>query len=479
MILIAAIIGCLFVYFLLVKPEVIAVLFFTLTIADINFSVAGLPLNVRAMVGIAVFARILIPDNKAEVPSFLFNDVRMVIPLLLHMVLITEIYDLLTFEYIKTSALTFIAVYTGYHFYHRRGDALILKISLLLAGLICFSDLAYTYAVYGSFPVQRIYMDLLKIPINYDKYGNIVEIINHGFYGLICGLSFVFILADYINNPKSNKYLLILLPLMFLGVLMSTSRSALLGIAGLSFFLIAAAMRHQERGQRAYFVILLIFGSLMTALVVFTSLVTLFNLDTKFIENIALRLVDEPINVLNKHLGLSYNVNALDAMEWRTEASSDALSAFLDLKFREEFFGIGYWGYVTRDLGHTNLPPHNGLLMLLIEFGIVGLSIWCYLMYYIAKKSFNLFGSLQNLLACIIFIILFSLANNAELTGSIMFLFVGAIFAQNMIGSETRREEDEDEADEVEKRDEEDEDHPAPYPGAKPALTPHRIKTTP
>ena len=36
------------------------------------------------------------------------------------------------------------------------------------------------------------------------------------------------------------------------------------------------------------------------------------------------------------------------------------------------------------------------------------------------------------MLIAIIFIILFSLANNAELTGSIMFLFVSSLIAENL-----------------------------------------------
>jgi hypothetical protein len=144
-----------------------------------------------------------------------------------------------------------------------------------------------------------------------------------------------------------------------------------------------------------------------------------------------LRLIDEPIAVLNKHLGFSYNANSLDAMEWRTEASADALEAFLNLKFVEQFFGIGFWGYVTRNLGHTNLPPHNGLLMLLIEFGIVGTLFWAAMIYSFLKKSFTVNDMTSPMAVSIIFIILFSLANNAELTGSIMFLFISTLIAEN------------------------------------------------
>jgi O-antigen ligase len=273
---------------------------------------------------------------------------------------------------------------------------------------------------------------LLGIPETLNERGEIVEAINWGFYGLICGMSFVVLLADYINGKLDNKLALVAMPVMFLGVLMSTSRSALLGVAGISFFIIAREFNHQARWKRAASLLMIIFSALVISLIVFMSIQSLFNLNTDFMDEIALRLIDEPIAVLNKHLGLNYNVHALGAMEWRTEASSDALGAFLNLKTGEEFFGIGFWGYVTRNLGHNNLPPHNGLLMLLIEFGIVGLVYWSLMIYSYLAKSFRVSDMTSPMSVSIFFIILFSLANNAELTGSIMFLFVSTLIAENI-----------------------------------------------
>ena len=431
MLLIAVILGSLFLYALIVKPEYVAVVFFTITIADINASVEGLPINIRALLGLALFARTLMPMKMEDYDTFFATPAKYILIFLLYTMTLSEFYDLLTFEYTRTCALTFISAYTGYHFFFRYNDTRLLKISLFFAGLICFSDLVFTYAREGEFPVLRVYKFLLGIPETLNENGQIVEVINHGFYGLICGMCFTVLLAEFINGKLAAKAALILLPVMFLGVLMSTSRSALLGVFGISFFIIAREFNHQARWRRAASLIMIIFSALFVSMIVFMSIQSLFEMDTKFMEEISLRLIDEPIAVLNKHLGLNYNVNALGAMEWRTEASSDALGAFFDLKTVEEFFGIGFWGYVTRNLGHNNLPPHNGLLMLLIEFGIVGLAYWCIMIYSFLVKSFRVNDMTSPMLIAIVFIILFSLANNAELTGSIMFLFVSSLIAEN------------------------------------------------
>jgi O-antigen ligase len=84
---------------------------------------------------------------------------------------------------------------------------------------------------------------------------------------------------------------------------------------------------------------------------------------------------------------MNYNANALEAMDWREEASADAFAAFMNLSSLEQIFGIGYWGFIVRDLGHTGLNPHNGFLLLLIETGIVGLLIYVILVASIIKRS--------------------------------------------------------------------------------------------
>ena len=105
-------------------------------------------------------------------------------------------------------------------------------------------------------------------------------------------------------------------------------------------------------------------GILFLSLFLFTTLQSYFSLESDFIERISQRLIDEPVAVFNKHLGMNYNANSLEAMDWREEASADAFNAFMNLSTLEQLFGIGYWGFIVRDLGHTGLNPHNGFLLL-------------------------------------------------------------------------------------------------------------------
>ena len=424
--------GALFVYVLITKPEIIAVLFFTITIADVNFELGGLPLNARALVGLALFGRTIISKKNTGQAGFLSNaKILLIVGFTAYTFLVTAFNDLITAAFIKQSFLTLIAVYCGYFYYMKRGDMLYLKISLILAALICFLDLGYTYSAFGEFPVQRVYHMLLKVPIEYDEDGKILEIINHNFYGLICGTSFVVIINDFINQKSPNKLILLLLPIMFLGVLMSTSRSTLLGIIVISIVLIARELKHRERAQKAMLLITMAIGILFLSLFLFTTLQSYFTLESDFIERISQRLIDEPVAVFNKHLGMNYNANALEAMDWREEASADAFAAFMNLSSLEQIFGIGYWGFIIRDLGHTGLNPHNGFLLLLIETGMVGLLIYVILVASIIKRSLKVNNNIPPLVTTLIFIIFYCIGQNGELTSSITFLFIATLIAEN------------------------------------------------
>ena len=424
--------GAIFLFVLITKPEIIAILFFTITIADVNFELGGLPLNARALVGLALFARTILSQRNTGQAKFLSNsNILLIIGFTVYTVFVTAFNDLVTPAFVKQAFLTLIAVYCGYFYYMKRGDMLYLKISLILAALICFFDLGYTYSAFGEFPVQRVYHMLLGLPIEYDEDGKILEIINHNFYGLICGMSFVVILNDFINHKSPNKIILLLLPIMFLGVLMSTSRSTLLGIIVISIVLIARELKHKERTQKALLLITLAIGILFLSLFLFTTLQSYFSLESDFIERISQRLIDEPVAVFNKHLGMNYNASALEAMDWREEASADAFAAFMNLSSLEQIFGIGYWGFIIRDLGHTGLNPHNGFLLLLIETGLAGLLIYTFLIASIIRKSLKINDNISPMVTTLIFVVFYCIGQNGELTSSITFLFITTLIAEN------------------------------------------------
>ncbi len=419
-------------YLLVVKPEYIAALFFTITIADINFEVGGA--SFRAILGILLLARTIIPDKKTEYPSIFSTNAFYIFLLILYATLVTIAYDLATITFVKITGQVIIATFCGYHYFMRKGRYDLLKISLIISGLICLGDLAYTYAVVGTFPVQRIYESLLGITQDVNENGDFIEKINHNFYGQICAMCFVFLLHEYVTNTdkKRDQTQLIILPLMLLGVLMSTSRSSLLGLIGISIFQLRLMIKSGQNATKAIRVVMIMASALILSFLLFSVVKDSLNLRLDFVDRISERLIDEPLAVFQKRLGLNYNAQALDAMEWREEASANAFEAFLRLKPIEQIFGIGYWGFVERNLGHTHLPPHNGFLLLLIENGIIGFAIYILLVFAVIRISNRTLPSSSPIISVIIFMFLYCVGQNGELTNGTTFLFLVTLIGQSV-----------------------------------------------
>jgi O-antigen ligase len=118
-------------------------------------------------------------------------------------------------------------------------------------------------------------------------------------------------------------------------------------------------------------------------------------------------------------------------MDWREEASKDAFNAWLNLPFHEQIFGIGYWGFVVRDLGHSNLPPHNGILFLVFDSGLIGLSMYFFLVLTVIRRSLVINTVIPPLVTTLLFVIFYCLGQNGELTSSITFLFIITLIAEN------------------------------------------------
>ncbi|HEU4573722.1 MAG TPA: O-antigen ligase family protein [Chitinophagaceae bacterium] len=412
----AALFGITLIY----KPGYIAVLLFTMIIADINIEMSALPLNVRAIISLALFARIIADSVIKNTPSFFSNRLSLLIFLyLVYTLLISVPYNLFTIELLKISLISLLSAFCGYYFYWKEGDYNLLKQSIILSGLICFADLVYTYKVYGGFPVRRIYSAYI---------GTLVES-NWNFFGYICGIAFVFILNDFVYGKLKYKITILIMPVMLLGVLMSTSRSALLGVLVITIGLGWSTMRSREHISKFLNLILIGLFSFFIILSLFNGLKNNFNLSSSFSDKIMSRIIDEPVAVINKNLGYEYNASALGAMNWREEASGNAFHAFLNLTPLEQICGIGIGGFLYRNLGY-GLNPHNGYLLILFETGLIGFLLYSILIVSLAVQTKQA-ANHSSILSSIFFVLVYCIGQNGEMTSTLIFLFIGTLMAQN------------------------------------------------
>ena len=426
-----------FLYALLKRPDWLAILFFTVAIADINFDPPGSPLNFRTLICLVLFFKVISDKFRPPDPTFMNTPASLyVIAFLAYVIFITWYNDLLTATLVKELLLSLMCVYLAFYYFMKEGGYRIFKISLVISGFVCLADLAWTYKQgYGLF-IQRVYY--LFVPA--------FEVINHNFFGYICASAFVFLLGDYLAKKENNKWNLWLMPFMFLGVMLSTSRSALLIMVIISVVLIARGLLSREDNTRAYRLIVVSFSCLVLCIFMFPLLSGLFGLDNEFLETITGRLIDEPLAMLNRALGKNFDVQSLDSMDWRSEASDIAINAFTKvISPGERIFGIGNDGFMDRGLGYMGTyAAHNGILLMLIEFGIIGFTMFHLFLIYLVVKTTRR-GYFSPLSVVLVFIFLYVISHNRETTSLFAFLLMGTMAAEGVYEPQEEFVEEEEE----------------------------------
>lgn len=415
--------GAFIIYALIYKPEMIVILLFTFVIAQINIY------NLRPLLSLALVARILIDRSKQfRYPPFFSQPVvKVFIIFLLYGLFVSFWQNIFNTDLFKEYVYTVILTFCVYYYFFRLGNYNHLKMALIFAGLICFSDLAYTYVVYGSFPIHRIVNEIGGMPQNLSE-EELDAMANWNLFGQVCGMCFVFVFQDYIRNRAANKISFLIMPVMLLGVMMSTSRSAIMAMLIVSLLIILNGINFSEHKRRLAKIGAFVTGAALVITLLYATMGKYINLDSKFIDDITNRLTQEPVAILKRAMGQSYNINDLGSMDWREESSENAYAAYMNLPFNEQLFGIGIRGFEVRNIGH-GYNAHNAFLLLLIENGILGTLIYFIIIAGTIVQSI-LKKNMSPSLGVICFILIYGLGQNREWTGWTTFLFVFCIVAE-------------------------------------------------
>jgi len=425
--------GIFFLYALAKKPDLIALLLFTLVVADVNFDLAGgIPL--RTTITVILFVRIFGEQSSSGYPGFFSNSLTWhLIFFLGYIALVSMMNGLLKVALIKEFLLSCVSASLAYYYYFKKNGHWLLKNAMILGGLICLADLAYTYAIYGGFPVVRLYYSFTPR----------FEYNNHNFFGYICGTCFVFLLSDYLTARTANKYTLWLMPPMFLGVLLSTSRGALVAMIIMTVFLLGKGLMSRTKGKRASRILSITVVCIILAIFILPIATSVLGIKSEFLETLTTRLVDEPLAMINKMMGNSYKVESMETVEWREEASNLAYNYYMNLPSNDQALGIGYGGFLARDIGH-GYDAHNGILLLLIETGFIGFIIYFSLVvsFWSKVRSLKLSSPAFN---SIVFIILYVTSHNKEITSFFAFLIMGSLIAEIKHATEPQEELSEEE----------------------------------
>ena len=146
-----------FLYLLLYRPAFALVIFFAMTIAAVNFDIPGTSIRLRPLLAALLLVRSVFHRDFTPLQFMNFPGYRTLILFFAYILLLSWGKETLYGENIRLLLLSVVTAYLAFYAFILFDNSALVKISIVVAGMICLADLVYTYMMIGSFPVQRIY----------------------------------------------------------------------------------------------------------------------------------------------------------------------------------------------------------------------------------------------------------------------------------------------------------------------------------
>jgi len=414
-----------------------------------------LPLDARGLLTLSLFVRLYVFDKENMLlinRNLLKNKYFWLLVAFIFIILVFPIIhsEKIT-KHLKTTFLAVINLIIGFLLVKTEDGRKALIFGILLAGILSAIDLIFTFSTTGSLLIIKV-IDLIL--------GRKLVLLNHNYPGLLSALGLLVIYFMWYRT-KSNIVILILLSaLLSLGIIISTSRSALLG-----FFIVLFLATYFEYDMRHNLKKIIPIGILLGMFLVgFFFIYNVFYVksgSSSYIDKIYYRLYEEPFDMLTgKELNKfdKYSGQRVEgSMTFRANRWKKDLDKFMSLNLASQILGLGPKGYmkiaekVYRKSGSLKyqLPSHNGYLLILMERGYLGLFLISFIFVFISFRAIKTTREI-NIVFPMIYILLvfifYSFAQNSELTGSYTFLIIGSVLG-NIIHTELEFDEEEFEED--------------------------------
>lgn len=444
------------IFFLIENPYKFGSIIVFLMLYQLNIE-TPLPLDARGLLLLLFLIRIYFFDkeNFNLINSFLVTN-KFFITILIFTLLIL-VQPLSNSESIipnlKDIFLVFVSLVVGFILVKNQDGRQAIVYGIFLAGIFSSIDLMFTFFTTGT-------LNIIKVP---DLILGKQTILNHNYPGFLASMGLVYIYLSWYQT-KTNKILLASMGLFLsMGVVISTSRSALIAIIAtiLIMSFIEEDLKHNIKK------IIPAGASLVVILVSFFFVYNIFlnnSSSNSFIHTIYFRLYEEPLQMLgskesnyNKWTGQKIK----GSMKFRSERWQDDFDKFTRLSLDEKITGLGPKGYykisgkIYRESGDVRmvLAPHNGYLIILLERGILGLIFFLIIVISLSVSAIKISKENKLFLPFIyllFMIIVYSFAQNSELTSPYTYLTFGCIIG-NIVHSKIKSYEKENirELDEV------------------------------
>jgi hypothetical protein len=399
-----------------------------------NIELPG-PLDLRGTLTLILLARLFLFDKKNYlfVKNFMFRDLNGV---LIFIFLLISCF--VTFSYygdIKGQVFLLIqliiSLILGYIIVNNEEGQKAFFRGVVLAGILCTIDLIFSAITYGSLRTRS----LIKVLILGDHTDW-----NHNALGLVCALALIMVLIFFVKKRIAKKSSFILMLILTLGLFLSTSRSALMAVIFVSLIFVLVQKEVKIDLNKVFISLFGLVIFFVSFYFIYHALLSSGKIKSELVDQAYYRLYGEPMSIFGSNESQVFNeygVKKEGNTKWRLGRALSDLSKYSEMDLGIKLFGLGNMGYIYNDIGGDNHFPHNGYVLLLIERGIVGFTIFIFVIFSLSYRSFKLIR--QNLISTPIIYLLLILAfyvigQNSELTNYIAFLIIGAAIGNTKEG---------------------------------------------
>ncbi len=421
-----------FLYLFVKKPYILSAILLFMLLYGFNLKLPFL-FDLRGLLLIGMIGRLLFEkENQNLIAKYLLTNkyFYMLIGFIFYSlaILLLRFYGIDDFSLIKDNLILIGSLILGFIVGVNPKGKNVFIIAIISSGIFASIDLLYTYIVLGNNNPVRV--------INVFLYNDNTQT-NYNYHGMLIGIALIYTLLLYYKKIFPKIISLTLIFLFVLGVVLTTSRGAILAVI-IVFIVMVLTQKEIKISFKKIITssILLIFFFISFYLIYNTILSEVSK--PVLIDNIYWRLYEEPLSVF----GITPSGNhkytkdvQYGTMSWRYDRSEVALEKFMTSNMVDQLFGIGEGGYVIQNYSGDNLNAHNGYVLLLVERGIIGVLIFFTAIILLIIDSLKLYRYTTlniPIIYLLLFLLMYIMAQNDELTTSLAFLIFGGIIGNNI-----------------------------------------------
>lgn len=430
-----------FLFLLIEFPYYIVSIFVFLHLYAFNWELPG-PLDLRGLVSVVLFVRLIIFDRKNidAIKGALSNRFLVfIIVFSIYSAIIDFSSNASLVMIVRTIVLNLITLLIGFLTVINGYAKKSIVLAILITGVMSTVDLVYSYSYKNVLVIRRV-IDLIL--------GEHPAGMNHNFFGGLCGIALLTLFIIIITKSINKKTAYVLIAIFCAGIFLSTSRMTILTVSVTLIFILLIQREFEFNFKKAIVTGVISIFFVISAVISFTFIAPALNVNSKLVDEIYWRLVEEPLSFFNEEYEKfdEQGFKIEGSARWRINQTIRDAGVFFSQDISVILFGLGTGGYSQigeiqfRGREAYQYASHNFYTNIVAENGIIGLLAFLSFFIPLLAKGIGLIKN-EKLRFTLIYLLLFmfisTFGSNANLTDKFGYILYGCVIADFIMVQES------------------------------------------